>query len=664
VVDIETSILIATYKQGDMVRECLESIRTCLGPIGESDAFEVVLVVNGAQFEWTPSLIGALSGVRLVDSSVNLGFSGGYNLAARESRGKYLLLLNDDTIVQPNFLRPLVDILEAKPDVAAAGSCNLSMDGTIAEAGSVIFSDGITMGVGRGQPANTLEWDFVRDVDYCSASSLLIRRDVWEEVGGLDDRFHPAYHEDVDLCLRIRERGYRIVYEPRSKVIHHVSQSTDESFRNFLFRRNGPLPIRRFINKFRENSPTSTPPMKYMTRQAELAAQRARGVRRQVLLVDDLLPAQGLGSGFSRPIQMLADLHDAGEAVTIETRLPVDCTSDLLRDFGVRVVPGDLDEYLRRPEIVIDAAIISRPPNVPRCIDAIRTHQPHAVVIMDHEALYHRRLFRQAEMATDPTQIHRFTVEGTVMEEQERRATVAVDLNVCISNEEADFVRSVPGSAPVLVLEPRAPETEPTEATADGRRDMLFVAGWMAGPESPNVDALMWFAENVMPHVRAAIPWAKIRVTGASPPANVRELESDAIDFVGFVDDLRAAYRGARAVIAPIRYGAGVKIKTVEALEYGVPTVATVVGAEGIQLGNHPEALIVTDDPRAQADALIALLGDTAAWDAQRRAVDGLLGEWRQRRTMSWSAIVDQAELARRERGAPPLSWADTAQLV
>lgn len=647
------------------MRECLASIRTCLGPIGETDAFEVVVVINGSQFEFTTSLIPELAGVRLVNSANNLGFAGGYNLAAKHSQGKYLLLLNDDTVVQPNFLRPLIDAVNSAPDIGAAGSCNMSPDGIIEEAGSVLFSDGQTMGVGRGEPVDTLEWDFVREVDLCSASSLLIRRDVWLKVGGLDERYHPAYHEDVDLCLRIREQGYRILYEPRSRVMHHVSQSTDASFRRLLFKRNAPLPIRRFINVLREHS-KAPQIVEHITRQVELAAQRARSVRRQVLLVDDLLPAAGLGSGFSRPIQLLQDLHEAREAVTLETRLPVDGTSDLLRDLGVRVVDGDLGEYLARPEITIDAAIISRPPNVPRTIEAIRQHQPNAVVIMDHEALYHRRMYRQAELATDPTQIHRFTVEATVMEEQERRATMAVDLNVCISEEEAEFVRSVPGSAPVLVLEPRAPKTVPTAAALDGRRDMLFVAGWMAGPESPNVDALMWFAENVLPRIRQEIPWAKVRVSGASPPANVRELASDAVEFIGFIDDLPTAYRAARAVIAPIRYGAGVKIKTVEAIEYGLPTVATVVGAEGIELGAHTDALVVTDDPAAQADALIALLRDSSAWLAQRAAVDRLLAEWSARAPVSWSKIIDEAVLARRNRGTSPLSWAETAaaQLV
>lgn len=647
------SIVIAAYKNGEMLRDCLESIVDCLGPIDEGD-YEVVCVVNGAQFQWTNSLVGPLRGVRLIESAVNLGFSGGYNLAARHSRGKYIVLLNDDTIVQPNWLRPLVEAAQL-PGVGVVGSCNLSTDGTIEEAGSVVFSDGQTWGVGRGLPGDAMEWDFVRDVDYCSASSILVTREAWEAVGGLDEVFHPAYHEDVDLCMRIREAGYRIVYEPRSKVMHHVSQSTDLSFRKLLFKRNREIPVRRFVNKFRENV---SPPYRGddVQRHVERAAQRARRMRRQVLLVDDLLPSSGIGAGFSRPLQMLHDLADAHEAVTIAPTYMAERTTDVLRDLGVRVVEESIESFLRRSEIIFDTVIISRPTNLPY-LDLIRETHPEATVIMDHEALYHRRMFRQAAMATAAEEVERLTTRAKDMLDQETRAVAAVDLNVCISEEEADFVRGVPGAAPVLVLEPRAPQTIPTANTLVGRRDMLFVAGWMAGSESPNVDALVWFVERVLPRVRAAIPWAKVLVTGASPPPEVRALASDGVRICGFVDDLATAYTATRVVIAPIRVGAGVKLKTVEALEYGVPTVATVVGAEGIDLGGHDDALAITDDEVAYADRLIELLTDAGAWRNARSSIGRLLSTWGQRETVSWPAIIDAAAAARRNRTTPPLSW-------
>lgn len=638
------SVVIATYKQGELLRDCLASLHEVLGPPG--DFYEVILVVNGAQFEWTNSLVEVLKGVQVIDSPINLGFSGGYNLAASKATGDYIVLLNDDTVVLPNWLEPMIADIERLPNVGAVGSCNLSFEGTIEEAGSVIFSNGTTMGVGRDQKADDLEWDFVREVDYLSASSMMLPRAAWEAVGGLNIRFHPAYHEDVDLCLRLKELGYRIIYEPRSKVMHHVSQSSDQFWKDMLMQHNRDYMAERWVNEYRENLPA---PISWaeMDFHVERAAQRARHVGKQVLLIDDLLPSTGIGAGFSRTVLMIEELVAANCAVTIApTYIANPRTSDMLRELGVRVIT-DLETYLARPEILYDAVVVSRQTNA-KYLDTVRRLQPQAALVMDHESLYHVRIEREAAMATEPADVARLIQSAAEAKAQENASMTAADLNVCISGEEAEYVRSVDGSAPAYVIEPRVAQIDPTAATLAGRRDMVFVAGWMAGPASPNVDALRWFVDEVLPLVRRKVPWARVGVTGASPPYNVRDLASDGVAILGFVEDLRELYGSARAVIAPIRFGAGVKLKTVEALEYGVPTVATTVGAEGIDLGDHRGALVVADDPQGYADALVAVLSDSQAWHAQRGAIDELLAEWANRPVGSWAEVVDQA-LARRQ---------------
>ena len=609
------SVVIATYKQGELLRDCLASLHEVLGPPG--DFYEVILVINGAQFEWSNSLVEVLRGVQVIDSPINLGFSGGYNLGASKATGEYIVLLNDDTVILPNWLEPMIADVERLDNVGAVGSCNLSFDDTIEEAGSVIFSNGTTMGCGRDMPANSLEWDFVRDVDYLSASSMLLPRAAWEAVGGLNIRFHPAYHEDVDLCLRLKELGYRIIYEPRSKVRHHVSQSSDQFWKDMLMQHNRDYMVERWVNEYRENFPA---PVSWaeMDLHVERAAERARRVDKQVLLIDDLLPSTGIGAGFGRSVLMIEELVAANYAVTIApTYIANPRTSDQLRELGVRVI-ADLETYLARPEIVFDVVVVSRQTNA-KHIETVRRLQPQAAVVMDHESLYHVRIEREAAMASDPDEIERLTNAAAVAKTQENVSMTTADLNVCISAAEAEYVQSVPGSSPALVIEPRVAQIEPTPATLDGRRDMVFVAGWMAGPASPNVDALRWFVNEVLPRVRAEVPWARVGVTGASPPFNVREMVDDGVGILGFVEDLRPLYASACAVIAPIRFGAGVKLKTVEGLEYGVPTVATTIGAEGIDLGAHSSALVVTDDPAAYAGALVALLTDNDAWRARAR---------------------------------------------
>ena len=174
----------------------------------------------------------------LISSAVNTGFSGGNNLAARFARGRYLLLLNDDSLVEAGYVDRLLRVLEEEPAVAAAVGKILSADGTLQEAGSVLWRDGWVAHVGAGHSADSPTYSHRRDVDYASANGLLVERQAWDKVGGLDERYFPAYYEDVDLCLALLDHGYRVVYEPEAELRHLESQSTSAPFRSFLLVRN------------------------------------------------------------------------------------------------------------------------------------------------------------------------------------------------------------------------------------------------------------------------------------------------------------------------------------------------------------------------------------------------------------------------------------------
>jgi glycosyltransferase involved in cell wall biosynthesis len=189
---------------------------------------------------------------------------------------------------------------------------------------------------------------------------------------------------------------------------------------------------------------------------------------------------------------------------------------------------------------------------------------------------------------------------------------------------------------------PAEPAIFPGTADLELRRGIGFVAGWMAGSESPNADGLRWFAASVLPLIRASLPWVQVLVTGANPPDDLLQLSDPNLRFVGYVHDLGGFYAERRVIIVPIRFGAGVKVKTVQALQYGVPTVATSCGAEGIAVAD-PEALLVRDDPEGFAAAVLDLLNDGQRWYACRAAIDRTVRAWEQRTdTVSWRHVVDR----------------------
>jgi glycosyltransferase involved in cell wall biosynthesis len=288
--------------------------------------------------------------------------------------------------------------------------------------------------------------------------------------------------------------------------------------------------------------------------------------------------------------------------------------------------------------------IVSRPHNFTSTVRALRRFEPQAVVIYDAEALFHRRLERQAEVLEEerPGAAVEMLLEAGRMRRLEERIVRTVDRVVSVSEIEAEFLRSVRGGCPVDVLAPLEPAIELTQSPFSRRRGMLLVAGWLAPYPSPNSDGLQWFAEYALPAIKRRVPWAQLSVTGAEPHEQLREIEGPWVHFTGHVDDLAAVYDRARMVIVPMRFGAGVKRKVTEALQHGVPVVTTSVGAEGIAGAGGP-GLAVCDDPSAFAERVATLLEDRRAWESARAAVEGLNAHWRASRARSWPDIVETA---------------------
>jgi GT2 family glycosyltransferase len=227
------SVCILVVSDHGLIEGCLDSLADSRPSVDT----EVVVVANGLGDDELSSL-RKRDDIVLVRSAVNAGFSGGNNLAARYARGRYLLLLNDDTVVEAGFIDRLLSAFERDPLIGAVGGTILWPDGTLQEAGSVLWGDGWAAHVGAGFPADSTAYHYVRYVDYLSANGLLVDRHAWDAIGGLDEQYFPAYFEDTDLCLALWDRGYRVSYEPRARLRHLEGQSTSTLFREFLMIRN------------------------------------------------------------------------------------------------------------------------------------------------------------------------------------------------------------------------------------------------------------------------------------------------------------------------------------------------------------------------------------------------------------------------------------------
>ena len=369
------SIVILAWRNAARLRRCLASIQAHPG----SAPTETVVVANGASAE-VVSALSETGGIRTVHSEVNLGFAGGCNLGAQHARGDLLVLLNDDVEVQPGWLDALVATADAHPGAGAIGSRMTFTDGTLHEAGQIVWRDGSTTAVGRGLPGDTRRWRYLRQVDYCSAASLLVRRSAWLSAGAMDPAFHPGYCEDVDLCFAIQETGARILYQPRSVICHHEGSSFDSVWRDFLMERNRRRLVAKWADRLASHEPGLGRPGAF-----ERAIHLARGFPRRVLAVVDRLPAP---STLERTWlgRLVADLDLVRNAVVVATSAPSEQDqAGPLEALGVEVVEEPPGRHLARPETIYDAVVLD-----PACAaleETVHSQQPHAAVLLAEPAL-------------------------------------------------------------------------------------------------------------------------------------------------------------------------------------------------------------------------------------------------------------------------------------
>jgi GT2 family glycosyltransferase/glycosyltransferase involved in cell wall biosynthesis len=219
------SIIIPTFGQHSLSYTCLASI----AKHAPKAAIEVLLVDDAAP-EPAADALGAIQGLRIIRNDQNLGFLRTCNAAAKQAQGRYLLFLNNDTIVLEGCVDALVSTFEAHQNVGAVGAKLLFPDGRLQEAGGIVWRDASAWNWGRNDDPEDPRYQYLREVDYCSAACLMVPSDVFAALSGFDERYTPAYYEDTDLCFGIRESGKRVLYQPAAAVVHFegATHGTDE----------------------------------------------------------------------------------------------------------------------------------------------------------------------------------------------------------------------------------------------------------------------------------------------------------------------------------------------------------------------------------------------------------------------------------------------------
>ena len=610
----DVSVILVLHNQADLTFACLGSIVETLA--GAPFGVEVVIADNGSTDD-TGTLLERVEGATVLTERANLHFLKAVNAAARQARGRAILLLNNDAQLLPGAVASALAILDADDGVGAVGGRIILPDGTLQEAGSIIWRDGACSGYARGEPPETPDVMFQRDVDYCSGAFLLTPTPLWRQMGGFDERFAPAYYEETDYCARLWQAGRRVVYDPNAVILHYEFGSAGNDADALRLQAANHAVFVAGHEDWLAGQFTASP-------LNVLAARTGRSAAPRILVIEDRVPRAELGTGYPRINRLLHELVAAGAQVALYPMFRhAETWHGVRRALDKRIevlISGDkaqLRAYLVARRGHFDAILVCRPTNMAAFIEAVGSERDligAATVLYDAEALFVTRDLQRRE------------ADGDAVPHDERQRMVAAEVTL---TRLADTVVSVsPAEQAVLEdygardvrLLAHALDEQPVP-TGWAERDQIVFLGAIGEDAAPNADAVRWFAAEILPGLRQALdrPELRLTVVGRNAAPTVAALDGDALDLLGMVDELPPALARARVMVVPTRFAAGIPHKAHQAAMLGIPMVVTSLIAR--QLDWQAEAeLLVADDPAAFAAACARLYADAALWERIRAA--------------------------------------------
>ena len=719
------SVVIPTWNGRSLLDMSIPPLIEALRRHGHPDD-EIIVVDNGSDDDTLAALAAMATAaasagpgplLRWISLPTNEGFAGATNRGARDARNPVVIMLNNDMVVEPDFVQPLLDAFAAEPDVFGV-SCQIDFIDPSKprwETGKVHGE--LVRGLVRLFHLDRFDEDLIYPIFFAGGGASAYDRERFLELGGFDDHvFSPVYIEDVDLGYRAWKRGWASVLAPRSKV-HHKHRGTTrrlwsegvihsfflKNLAALLWKNVGSwsllsrhlaglvlLPLKAFRE---EGGRCAIATVKGLAKQIPVTLQgrlrearipraltdeeilhlsryrhayrarfhpeeRAAGARPQVLVIAPYSPAPPVHGGAVRMLNLIREMRAACDVTLIaftdtdaERRIEnLTLLRDLCRD--VVLIPRDghgsggwLEPSKTRGfhSRVMDEQVeywLDR-----RRFDVVQveyTHMAHFLprpspgllrVLVEHDVTFVAQRRARAIATSAPRRLNLW-YDGLKTLRHEVAAVEDADLVLTMSDDDAASLARYVDPAP-LVTVPNGVSCRdfPLRDAAEEEPATVLFVGFFR--HEPNVEAVLWFAREVLPKIRAQRPDAVFRVVGAYPPQALAALaaEDPRIEVTGMVPETASHYRRATVFVAPILRGSGTRLKILEGMASGCPVVSTTIGAEG--LGAGADEIVIADRAGELASAVCALLDDPA----RRRVLSSNARRFVER-TYDWPAIA------------------------
>ena len=614
------SIVILTYNKPELLRLVLNTISNQK----TNFVVETIVADNGC-FAETRRTVTSSFGKFLNDQNIsynyapictNPGYALGNNKAVMEgwvnSRAKWLLFLNDDVALHPNFIQSMVDLAQSKPNAGAVGCMILNEGGDeVLEAGSIVWSDASCVGYGRGRTdMESSDISYARPVDYVSGACLMIESNIFNDYGGFQHELFPNYYEDTDLQMHVQHDLHKEVWlQPLAKLDHHEHGSFGQTESTAMMQKASSVFSKKWHHYLvREHLPAPETPemLAALAEPGRDLRLRTKG-RAKILYMDERLPNPYQGSGFGRAYDNLKIMTDLGHFVTVivsddpENWCDDVCTGNLEIKLGIEVIRprhGSMRSFMWSRVGFYDIVITSRPGGLSLAREILRDMYRYSpfVLVYDCEALTFRRdelllseskKLKHSFPGLEPTSrlLSKEIIEKsvTINKEFELELLALADIIITVSHQEtqvmhelndcskdkdhSDGSKTCKFTTKVHSVGHLMDSITPTKTSFKHRKGILFI-GAFHGRMYYNGDAIWYFVTEIFPLIvkesKGTIP---LTIAGREIPKVLREsveqnpIISKHVIFLESPPDLMGLYNQNRLVLAPHLYGAGIQFK-------------------------------------------------------------------------------------------------------